>query len=246
MERRHVFDSTSELAAAVCGYIARDSAQAKARGQRYALALAGGATPRLLHVAMVSSQWVKTFCWDEMEFFFGDERMVPPDHRDSNYRMAYETLFSRAPIAPEHIHRIKGELTPAMDAAIDYEKQLNRVLTPLDDGVPQFDLVLLGLGSDGHIASLFPDTDILNERKRWVAATYVPKLEAWRVSLTLPVINRARKIFVLITGESKSDIVASVFNDASSADLPVKRLAPHGELHWFIDSKAARRIAATA
>ncbi len=246
MERRHVFSSTAGLAEAVCAHIAQDSAQAKGRGQRYTLALAGGATPRLLHEAMVSSQWMKTFCWDAMEFFFGDERMVPPDHRNSNYRMAYETLFSHAPIAPEHIHRIKGELSPAMDAAIDYEKQLRRLLTPLEDGFPQFDLVLLGLGADGHVASLFPDTDILNEREKWVAATYVQRLEAWRVSLTFPVLNRARKIFVLVTGESKSDIVAAVFNEASSADLPVKRLAPRGELHWFIESKAARHVAATA
>lgn len=246
MERRHVFPTLADLSTAVSGLIARDTAQAKAEGRRYSIALSGGSTPRALHETMVSALFTGTFCWDAMEFFFGDERMVPPDHSNSNYHMAFETLFSRAPIAPQQIHRMKGEMSAAVEAATEYEDELRRHLPTVVDGFPQFDLVLLGLGADGHIASLFPDTDILDEQHKWVAAAYVGKFRTWRMSLTFPVINRARKIFVLVTGENKADVVASLFNNGLTTQLPAQRLAPLGELHWFLDSKAAKNVAGMA
>lgn len=246
MDQLHVFPTVAELTEAVCNQIARASCQAKAESRRFSLALSGGSTPRTLHQTMTSTAHSKTICWEAIDFLFGDERMVPPDHNDSNFRMAQETLFSLAPIPPDNIHRMQGELSPA-DAAANYQRELNAVLTAGNDGFPNIDLVLLGLGPDGHIASLFPGTQILEEQKKWVSAVFVEKFNSWRLSLTYPIINRARKIFVLVTGESKADIVATLFTDArAAAQLPAKRLAPAGELHWYLDAAAAKNLSGIA
>lgn len=243
MERRHIFPTVAALTSAVADTIARDVQLAAEQGRRYTVALSGGSTPRILHETMVGSDSINLVPWDSMEFFFGDERTVPADHEESNYRMAHETLFSRAPISKDQIHRIHGEVTPATKAAEDYEAMLRSNFQTLADGFPQFDLILLGIGADGHTASLFPGTDILYETKKWVAATYVDKLSTWRVSLTYPVINRAHKIFVLVTGSGKSDIVHTLFNEPAKAKLlPVKQIVTQGEMHWFFDSAAAARI----
>lgn len=243
MERRRIFPSVAALTSAVADIIARDAKSAAEQGRRYTIALSGGSTPRILHETLVRAESINLIPWDNIEFFFGDERTVPADDEQSNYRMAHETLFSRAPISKERIHRIPGEVSPATKAAKDYETVLRAHFKSPAHGFPQFDLILLGIGTDGHAASLFPATDILDETKKWVAATYVDKLSTWRISLTYPVINQARKIIVLVTGDGKSDIVHTLFNDPASAKLlPVMRIVPKGEMLWFLDNSAAARI----
>ncbi len=202
-------------------------------------ALAGGATPASTYKVLGSPPLRDEVDWSRVHVYFGDERCVPPDHRDSNFRMAQKALLSRVPIPESQQHRIHGELEPE-EAVRRYSETLRREL-PLEGTIPVFDLVMLGTGPDGHIASLFPATDILKRRKP-VAAVYVPKLEAWRVSLTFPVLNAARHVILLVTGQKKADVIRHVVKHRYSNPLPLEMLRPRGQLEWFLDRTAARHI----
>ena len=200
------------------------------------LALAGGATPQGLYTLLSTDELAGRLDWAQVHLYFGDERCVPPDHHDSNYRMVRESLFDRLPVAPQ-LHRISGELTPEQ-AAADYAALLRRQLPAAG-----FDLILLGLGPDGHIASLFPGSDTLHQQRQTVVADYVPKLDSWRITLTLPVLNRARHLLLLVSGAHKADVLRHVLRNISHANpLPVEMLRPRGSLEWFIDAPAARHI----
>lgn len=208
--------------------------QALAERGAFHLALAGGTTPRGLY-ALLGSEAAR-LDWSRVHLYFGDERSVPPEHRASNYRMVREALLDRLSAAPQ-VHRIAGELAPQR-AAADYAALLRRHL-PADG----FDLVLLGLGPDGHIASLFPDGAALHQRQQTVVADYVPKLDSWRITLTLPALNRARHVMLLVSGAHKADVLRHVLcNIADANPLPVEMLHPKGPLEWFIDAQAARHI----
>lgn len=209
----------------------------QARGA-FHVALAGGSTPRVLYELLASPEWRPRMEWPATWVWFGDERCVPPDHPDSNYRMAYDTLLSRVDCPPSQVQRMEGERDPA-SAARDYARLLRERL-PRDDAgsPPRFDLVLLGLGPDGHIASLFPDTALLDEASALAGAVFVPKLGAWRISLTYPVLDAARHVAMMVAGAEKSGIVAEAFG-REAARYPVGRLDPAGRLEWYVDAAAA-------
>jgi len=196
------------------------------------LALAGGSTPEVLYrrLAKVPSAWNRLHVW------FGDERCVAPDHPDSNFGMATRAWIGALPA--ERVHRMQGELAPEM-AARAYEDELRAAFG--DVVWPRFDVVLLGVGEDGHTASLFPGTAATHERARWVAANHVPKLDTWRITLTFPVLNAAQRIWILAVGPRKAEILRDVLGDVRDpARWPVQAVQPTiGELVWWLDEAAA-------
>lgn len=219
--------------------IARD---AIAEHGGFHLALAGGSTPKGLYRLLSEPGLAGQIPWERFHIYFGDERCVPPDHPDSNYRMARENLLDRVPIPAAQIHRMEGEREPA-EAAARYAGVVADHL-PADEGrQPRFDLILLGMGPDGHVASLFPDTPILEERNALAAAVYVEKFGAWRISLTLSVINSARHVLILVSGEGKAQTLARVLDGPiPPVPLPVQRVQPSGGPEWFIDRAAAQDL----
>jgi 6-phosphogluconolactonase len=218
---------------------------------RFSVALSGGTTPRDLYALLATPEFAAQIDWTRAHFFWGDERAVPPDHLDSNYRMAYETLLSRVPVPRRNIHRIRAEQDPA-DAARAYEQTLREFFapSPVEDGggpgvgvgVPRFDLILLGLGEDGHTASLFPHTAVLRETERWVAAQYVDEIKMYRITLTAPVINAAENVWFVVAGAEKAASVRAVLRgDYRPDDLPAQLIQPtNGRVVWLLDRGAAR------
>jgi len=210
-------------------------AAANARG-RFTLALSGGTTPKALYQQMAAGPRLP---WDRTVFCFGDERNVPPDDAESNARMAREALTGKPFVDPSSVYRIKGE-RPAAEAAADYEQTLRR-LFPGTTTFPSFDLVLLGLGPDGHTASLFPHSPALDERARWVVANWVEKFRTHRITLTFPVLNAASEVLFLVTGEDKGWALQQVLQgSAPVADVPARGIAPaSGRVTFLVDRAAA-------
>ncbi len=196
----------------------------------FSMALAGGSTPKQLYLQLSTSPLLEQMPWASCQFYFGDERMVAHDHTDSNYAMAKQALFERAPVAAENIHPMPTDCTQAADCAAKYQRQIT-------DATP-FDLVLLGMGPDGHTASLFPDTDILTENKKSVAAVYVDKLAAWRISLTFACINRSKRVIVLTQGKGKKDIIQEILYGDTPQQYPITGIRPAGLLSWYLDKDA--------
>lgn len=214
-----------------------ESTSIKERG-RFSLALAGGSTPKALYQYLAESDG---FHWDKWHIFFGDERTVPSDDEDSNYRMANETLLSKVPIPASQVHRMQGELDPTV-AAETYEQVLRDVFGGED--FPHLDVILLGMGDDGHTASLFPHTAAIHESKKWVVAHYVDKLDTWRITLTPPVLNNAHHVIFMVTGDKKADRLNQVLNGDFQPDtLPSQIIKPeHGQLIWYTDQAAASQL----
>ena len=213
------------------------------QGRPFHITLAGGTTPKALYALMAGSPFSEEMPWEHIRFFFGDERTVPKDHPDSNFHMAMETLLSKVPVSEGQIHRIHGELDNADEAGVLYDEELGQYLPRDDQGVSQFDLVLLGLGPDGHVASLFPGTQILENCHSRAAAVWVEKFNTWRISITFPMINHARNVWMFVSGEAKADIVHQVIKDrAEQARYPVERIRPEGQQVWYLDAAAASRL----
>lgn len=233
------------LARAAAGELVRVATRAVGERDAFALALAGGETPRRLYELLADPRepFRDRIAWSRTHVFFGDERPVPPDHRDSNFRMAREALLGRVPAAS--VHRIRGE-DPA--AAEEYEAELRRFFAiPAGEAPPRLDLVLLGLGTDAHTASLFPRSPALEERRRWVAAPFVERLGTRRITLTLPILDRARAVLFLVSGGDKAEALARVLEPAAGEELPpAARVRPEGEILWFVDRAAASRLGAAA
>jgi 6-phosphogluconolactonase len=204
---------------------------------RFSVALSGGSTPKTLY-ALLASGSLPNIPWEKIFFFFGDERFVPPDHPDSNYRMAREAgLFAKVP--DDHVFRLRTEEKDADTAALQYEQTVQRFFGLQPGEFPRFDLVFLGLGPDGHTASLFPGTAALNEKSRLVVANWVDKFQTYRITLTLPVLNRAACVLFLISGADKANIVREVLKNAN-ANLPSQKVRPaDGRLLWLLDRGAA-------
>lgn len=209
----------------------------QARG-RFTVSLSGGSTPRGLY-SQLARQGSK-LPWDKMYFFWGDERHVSPDDKDSNYRMVRETLLSQAPIPPDHVFRMHAENTDAARVAEEYEHTLQQFFGLKAGELPRFDLVLLGLGPDGHTASLFPGSAALQERSRLVTANWVAKFGHYRLTLTAPVLNNAAEVMFLVSGEEKTAALQSVlYSDAPAEQFPAKLVAPRdGRLLWLVDRAA--------
>ena len=201
------------------------------------VSLSGGSTPKALYELLASDDFKGRFPWKQVSWYWGDERFVPHDHPESNYRMAREAMLSKAPVPPENIHPIPTDGTPE-EAAREYERTLQRAYgaPTLDPSRPLFDIMLLGLGSDGHTASLLPGDPALEERKRWVVPVSQGRPEV-RITLTLPVIDSSRHVAFLVSGRSKAAVLAAV--RAGDSRLPAARVRPVGELIWFVERAAA-------
>ncbi len=210
----------------------------------FSVALAGGATPKRLYALLAAPPFRENIPWSNLHLFWGDERCVPPDHKDSNYRLVNEALLSKAPIPPENVHRMPAEKKDPQLAAIEYEQAIREFFKLSGDELPRFDLILLGLGEDGHTASLFPGTAVLDERKRLVAAPYVEKLHAHRLTLTLPALNRAANVILLVSGRAKAAILKDVLEGKYQPDkLPAQSIKPvQGKLLWIVDKAAASSL----
>jgi 6-phosphogluconolactonase len=204
------------------------------------VALSGGSTPKALYALLASPEYREQIDWPQVHLFWGDERCVPADHAESNFRMTREALLSKINLPERNIHRMAGEKDPAA-AAIEYENQLGAFFASTKNAIPRFDLVLLGLGEDGHTASLFPGTAALGQAERLVATAYVEKLHAHRLTLTLPVLNAAAQVTFLIAGQSKAAIVNEILgSDRSAENYPAAQVKPiDGRLTWLITADAA-------
>jgi len=233
--RLHVFPDPAALALAAAERIAAVAAEAIAARGRCRLVLAGGETPRQTYEVLAGAGQAGRVDWPRVEFFWGDERCVPPEDARSNYRMAREALLDRVPVATGNVHRIHGEDEPTR-AAVAYERQLAGV-------VP--DLVLLGLGQDGHTASLFPGHAAVRERVRTVLAEYVREVSAWRVTMTPPMLNAGRAVLFLVSGPGKAGpLRLALEGSLPPALLPVKAVRPSsGCLDWMVDLAAASGLA---
>src|SRR4051794_1513681 len=203
---------------------------------RFSVALSGGSTPKALYQILASPQYQSQIDWPNVDVFFGDERCVPPDHAESNYRMAKEALLSKVPLPGDNVYRMRGELPDPNEAAREYGETLKEKFG--DGGL---DLVLLGMGPDGHTASLFPETKALDEPKHRCVANFVAKLEAWRLTMTAPFINRARNVIFLVTGAEKAASLAQVLEGPREPHrFPAQLILPaEGKLTWLLDIAAA-------
>jgi 6-phosphogluconolactonase len=211
----------------------------------YSIALSGGSTPRRLYALLASDAVFRDqIPWDRIHFFWGDERHVPPDHPESNYHTAFEVMLSRLPIPSSNIHRIRGEDPDADKAAAVYEQEIRRFFKIEAGQVPRFKCVLLGMGADGHTASLFSETAALEETRRLVVANWVDKFQSSRITMTVPVFNNAERIVFLVSGQEKANTLKSVLTShRGSGSYPVQRIQPeHGQRIWLIDTSAAGEL----
>jgi len=225
----------------------RAATEAIQKRGRFAVALSGGSTPKSLY-ALLAANAGTSLPWTQMFFFFGDERHVPPAHPDSNYRMANESLFSKVPIPPGNIFRVPTENPDADAAAAAYEQTLRDFFGAKPGEFPSFDLILLGMGPDGHTASLFPETAAIREKSRLVVANWVEKLQTSRITLTLPVLNAARSVAFLVSGIDKAPALHEVLEgDGPGEKYPSKLVQPeYGRLIWFVDRAAASELRSAA
>jgi 6-phosphogluconolactonase len=233
-----LFETPEELAeASARDFAARTQETIDERG-RFAVALAGGSTPKATY-EVLARDYANELDWSRVHVFFGDERTVPPDHEDSNYRMAYETLLSHVPVGS--VHRMRGELPPD-EAAAAYEEELRAFFGQVD--IPGLDLILCGLGEDGHTLSLFPETAALDVNDRWVVANPVLKLGTTRLTLTIPVLNVSRAVTFVVAKESKAEALKEVLEgDADPRAYPAKLVRPESrDLTWMVDRAAARLL----
>jgi 6-phosphogluconolactonase len=232
-----ILNTPAELFQSAATEFATLASEAVRTTGRFSVALSGGSTPKSLYTLLASNS-IPDIPWDKTYFFFGDERHVPPDDPESNYRMARETgLFSKVP--NNNVFRVRTENQDADAAARAYEQTLQQFFTLQPGEFPKFDIVLLGLGPDGHTASLFPGTAALNENIRLVVANWVEKFHTYRITLTLPVLNRAACVMFLVSGPNKSSIVREVL-ESEQHNLPSQKVNPaSGRLLWLMDRAAA-------
>lgn len=206
----------------------------------FSVALSGGSTPKPVYEALASPERQEEMEWEKVHLFWGDERCVLPDHADSNYKMVNQSLLQHISIPDRNIHRVPTEMDPRM-AAFSYEETLRGFF---GGPLPLFDLVFLGMGEDGHTASLFPHSAGLNEEERWFIANYAPKLETWRLTLTKKAINAAENIVVLVAGGAKANMLSDVLQgNYQPYEKPIQLITPtDGKMFWFVDQAAARLL----
>lgn len=212
----------------------------------FTIALSGGPAPAPVFDLLASRDepYRQRMPWGETHFFWGDERHVPPEHPESNYRLAHDHLLSKAPVPEENVHRVRAELSDAHEAAELYELTLRDHFHLGKDELPRIDLMLQGLGANGHTASLFPGTTALAERERWVVATWIEMLQTHRITMTIPVINHAAFVLFVVSGEKPADALKQVlFGPRLSRPLPATLIAPgRGRLLWLADAEACSRL----
>lgn len=237
--RIEIVKDPNELAALAAQRIVQAIQARLQASEHFSLVLSGGSTPeslyrRLAHLPIGEIDWAR------LHLFWGDERCAPPDHPDSNYQMTRRALLEHVRVPPEQIHRMRGELPPE-EAARAYAKELAQFF---GDGPPQFDLILLGMGADGHTASLFPHSQALKESKRWVVANHVSAQQSWRITLTVPAINTGREILFLVRGADKANTLQRVLEGPFQPDeLPAQYIQPTTQpALWLVDAGAASQL----
>ena len=233
----HILPTPEDVAQEAAVFVTDLAGKGVKKRGRFTIALSGGSTPQRLYQLLASPSYARSISWSRWHVFWGDERCVPPDHQDSNYHMARETLLDHVPVPAGNIHRIRGETTPE-NAADEYERELRHVFASPD---PVFDLVLLGIGEDGHTASLFAGTDALQQKTRLVVANWVPHLRAHRTTFTLPLINAARGVAFLVTEGSKAEVVRQALQPVpGDSPIPAALVHPVAEMvHWFLTRDAS-------
>lgn len=251
-----IFDTPEKVALAAAERFVANARAAIAEHGLFSVALAGGNTPRRVYELLASDPYKNRIEWSRVHLFFGDERGVPPDHADSNYGMVYKALMSAIEVPPSNVHRIAGERNPEV-AAAEYEQALRAFYGQVD--WPRFDLALLGMGEDGHTASLFPGSDAVREESKWAVATRIENLQIEktrmvnpsreRITLTVPVFNHAAHVLFLVTGKGKAERLAEVVSASNDAQivgndpLPTQLIHPlNGLLEWLIDRPAASKM----
>jgi 6-phosphogluconolactonase len=225
--------------------LARVAANAVREHGRFTLVLAGGSTPKALYHLLVEDPALRAALpWDQMGVFFGDERHVEPKHAESNYRMARDAMLSAAPLKPEQILRIKGEYPDTEHAAREYEQELRAYFRLREGEFPRFDLVLLGMGNDGHTLSLFPGSKALHETGRVVTRNWVEKLSSERITLTAPAVNNAAETIFMVTGTEKAPALKAVLEGPNAPErFPAQLIRPvNGSLLWLVDSAAGAML----
>jgi 6-phosphogluconolactonase len=244
MSTLQILSSKRELGQAVASLVAGLSAQAVSDRGRFTVALSGGSLPKIVCPPLVSEPWRSQIDWSAWHVFWADERCVPLDHPDSNYYLARQQLFDQVKISAAQIYPIDDSFEPEITAKA-YEAVLKEFFKPGPGRPPRFDLILLGMGEDGHTASLFPDHPLLDETSRWVAPVFdSPKPPPERITLTLPVINQARHVAFVTAGAGKADVLAQMLaSDELAEKLPAQLVRPtEGELFWFMDEAAAAKL----
>ena len=242
-EVRILADAAAIARRAAETFIDATTAAAKEKGI-FSVALAGGSTPKALYALLVSDALRGQLPWDKMQVFFGDERHVGPDHPDSNFRMATEAMISKSPLRAEQVHRIKAENPDTEQAARDYEQELRSHFKLAHGEAPRFDLVLLGMGNEGHTLSLFPGTKALRDNGRLVMRNWVGKLFAERVTLTAPAVNNAAQVIFMVAGAEKAPALKAVLEGPYEPEqLPAQLIQPkNGKLLWLVDTAAGSML----
>ncbi len=243
-----ILDTVASLFHAAAEQFAARATEAIAGQGNFTVALSGGSTPKGLFTVL-ASEYTDKIAWDKIVFFWGDERHVPPDSPDSNYRMANEALLSKVKLDPRNVFRIPAEGKDAAAVARDYERTIQRALALKDGEFPRLDLILLGMGPDGHTASLFPGTRALLETQRIFVANWVEKLNSFRFTLTYPAIDNAANVTFLASGADKSRMLKQVLDESADEievareKHPAARIRPkHGKLLWMVDAAAAQNL----
>lgn len=236
-----------ELFAAAAEEFGHAAHEAVAQRGRFAVALSGGSTPKNLFTLLATNART-SLPWDRMFFFWGDERHVPPENPESNYRMADEAMLSKIPVAAGNVFRVLSENPDAAAAAEAYEQTLRKFFALEPGQIPRFDMIMLGMGPDGHAASLFPESAALQEKSRLVVANWVEKFKTSRITFTLPVLNAARCVLFLVSGADKAPALHEVLeSDAVGEQYPSKLIQPtDGKLIWLVDRAAASQLTSTA
>ena len=238
-----VLPDATTLARAAADAFLRAAREAIDATGRFTVALSGGSTPKAIFKLLADNHaaGANMLPWDKVQLFFGDERHVPPDHPDSNFRMTNETLFSKVPVPAGNIHRIEGELN-AVDAAARYEDRLRAAFAIPGNATPRFDLVMLGMGSDGHTASLFPGSTALQEKSKLVCATWIEKFQSHRITFTFPLINAAAEVLFVAGGPDKASMLRDVLRGDPHVH-PAQGIRPaNGLLVWLVDKAAASAL----
>lgn len=211
----------------------------------FTLVLSGGSTPKNTFTLLASNASFRSqIPWEKVHFFWGDERHVPPDHSESNYRLAKEVMLSRVPVPEKNIHRIESENPDACKAAEKYEEELREFFKLVCGQLPRFDCLLLGMGTDGHTASLFPGTEAIHEQSRLVVVNWVEQFKTFRITLTLPVLNNADFIIFIVSGKEKAEMLKRVLEGREQSNYPPAQLIKptHGRLLWLVDRAAASHL----
>jgi 6-phosphogluconolactonase len=240
-----IFSTSEDLFGAAAELVATLAQEAISQRRCFSVALAGGSTPRRLYELLASEPYRAKIDWRNCEVFWGDERAVPPEHSESNYKLASDSLLQQVPVDAAKVHRMRGEATDLERAALEYQREIATVFgVSATETPPPLDLVLLGIGEDGHTASLFPYTAAIRESERWIVANDVSQQKMHRLTMTLPIINRARHVLFLVVGESKAAVLEEILEGPPDFErLPTQAVRPdNGKLHWFVDFSAAARL----